>query len=706
MKSKYFLVLIVTGLMIASCNTEFIDPVNNEVEVGDRDQLTLVGTTNNTHSGSGSGTRISIGDKTGSTYPVLWTEGDAIGLFSKTPGTEILNVPARLRSGDGGNNEGIFTSADLTLAQGTTELAIYYPFDEWGDNITLDVDSEILEATLPAVQSQSSPDNSDHIGKYGVAYAKATALSSGSSVQFSLSHPLAYIKIKVSTSELASYKLQSVSFYDMDGHAPALAGKFKVNIASHLLTRDSEAKDKYVTVQIEEPKPLSSAQEVYLTSFPADFTNKDVYVVVSLINDQQHTATIPVKITGKKLEANTLSVIEINDLKLSDNPFDWYEPVETRLLADGWAYGTSNTVLMTVSSTGTEAVIDVKARGNFVRVQKPLKVGVTWGGENDARMVEVNNIRMAENVAKGEEALPLADIINNQITVKAYDSGGGGLGMVSIYGEEDAFGTRPIIWTFNVWGTIDAVQDHAYGSTGYTVLDRNIGAGRVEEGSWRTNGSYFQWGRTTGVPWGAGAFYSTPAFVQDMQDAIEMPRHMFYTAGVENTATDWWLGAWTGKRSDRKDDLWGNPNTAGTNPNSSDGYKSIYDPCPKGYRVVSPKVLKEVQTAGVVVEWRNPSGAIAQRFLKYTYDGVNYAIWPYGGCRFGNGAQDRHGSNTLTGFYYWSNSPTSNYENESNHRASSVTVELNSDGTLKGQSEETARAHALSVRCMRDDENR
>jgi hypothetical protein len=699
MKSEYFIILVVAGLMMVSCNTELIDPVKNDA--GDADQLTLVGTTES------NGTRISIGDKAGNVYPVLWSEGDAIGLFSKTPGTEILNVPAHLRSGDGGSNEGIFTSANLTLASsGTTELAIYYPFDEWGDNVTLDVDSEILEATLSTVQSQSRPDNSDHIGKYGVAYAKATAASSSSPVQFSLSHPLAYIKVKVSTSELETYKLQSVSFYDMDGHVPALAGKFRVNIDTHVLTLNSEAKDRYVTVNIEQPQALSSAQDVYLTSFPADLTGEDVYVVVGLINDQQHTVTIPVKVTGKKLEANTLSVIEISDLKLGDNPFDWYEPVETRLLASGWAYGNTNTVLLTASSTGTEGIIDVKARGNFMRVQKPLKVGVTWGGENDARMVAVNGIRMAENTNKGEESLPLADITNNEIAVRAYDSGGGGLGMVSIYGEEDAFGTRPIIWSFNVWATINDVQDHVYRSTGYTVQDRNIGAGRVEEGSWRTNGSYFQWGRTAGVPWGAGAFYSTPAFAQDMQNVIEMPRYMFYTNGVENSKTDWWLGAWTGKRSDRKDDLWGNPNTAGTNPNTSDGHKSIYDPCPKGYRVVSPKVLKEIQNVGTVVDWKNSGGTTAQRFLKYMYDDVNYAIWPYGGCRFGNGASDRHASNTLTGFFYWSNSPSSNYENEDNHRASSITVELNSDGTPKSQSDETARAHAFCVRCMKDSENR
>ena len=73
MKSNYFLVLLtVLGLSVVSCDTTLIEPANNEVEVGDKEQLTLVAV-------NGPTTRVSIGDKTGSTYPVLWTKGDAIG---------------------------------------------------------------------------------------------------------------------------------------------------------------------------------------------------------------------------------------------------------------------------------------------------------------------------------------------------------------------------------------------------------------------------------------------------------------------------------------------------------------------------------------------------------------------------------------------------------------------------------------------------
>ena len=77
--------------------------------------------------------------------------------------------------------------------------------------------------------------------------------------------------------------------------------------------------------------------------------------------------------------------------------------------------------------------------------------------------------------------------------------------------------------------------------------------------------------------------------------SIENPRALLYYQDVKDTHSDWYLGAWTGARIDRKDDFWGNPNETSTYLNPSDGHKTIYDPCPKGYRVVSPRVLEEIE---------------------------------------------------------------------------------------------------------------
>ena len=56
-----------------------------------------------------------------------------------------------------------------------------------------------------------------------------------------------------------------------------------------------------------------------------------MYIVITLENDQQ-TVTIPILKEGKQLKANAVNTIAVNNLKLSDNSCEWYEPVETRFI--------------------------------------------------------------------------------------------------------------------------------------------------------------------------------------------------------------------------------------------------------------------------------------------------------------------------------------------------------------------------------------
>ena len=50
-----------------------------------------------------------------------------------------------------------------------------------------------------------------------------------------------------------------------------------------------------------------------------------MYIVFTLENDQQ-TVTIPILKEGKQLKANAVNTIAVNNLKLSDNSCEWYEP--------------------------------------------------------------------------------------------------------------------------------------------------------------------------------------------------------------------------------------------------------------------------------------------------------------------------------------------------------------------------------------------
>ena len=671
------------ALLMASCTQdEIISSDNGKEPAAEGSRLTLVGL-------SSPQTRVSIGDKVGDVYPVIWSEGDALGVFSRTAGTDINNVQSFLSDESIGQSTGTFTSDDVKMAEnGATELLIYYPYR--ANTVLAESDNKIT-SSLAIEQEQGRPGDSHHIGKYGFAYAKATVSGPGKFAKFTLKHAMAYVKFSISSQELSTYKLKSVSLYDKDAKTP-LSGTFTADLDTDELGFATAGTKPYATVSVTTPELLASAQEVYLTTFPADLTGKPVYIVVTLENDQQ-TVTIPILREGKVLKANAVNTIAINDLKLSDNSCEWYEPVETRLLVGGWAYGESNCVMTNTSTAGVDNVISVKARGKFMEVEEPkyAKTILNCDLGNGNKMVRVNGSATDLTPVNGDYTITVTG-------VQTYSGLPGGCGQVAIYGEDQ----KTIIWSFIVWMT-PTPEEHTYGSTGYVVQDRNLGTYMTGEGdNWKANGAYFQWGRPTPIGWSGSVGTNIPTEATDVRFSIENPRSLLYYNNVKNTHSDWYLGAWTGARTDRKDGFWGNPNETSTYLNPSDGHKSIYDPCPKGYRVVSPQVLEEIEKKAVFVKQKSIA------VLKYCYNGTDYDYWPLAGCKWGsNGGNsgDNTGLKTNangTAACYWSNSPASSYANDKDHGATCLYYKAVSATWTYS----TGRASAFSVRCMKDTENR
>ena len=77
-------------------------------------------------------------------------------------------------------------------------------------------------------------------------------------------------------------------------------------------------------------------------TLPVNLTGKEVYVSVAM-TDGTKNVTIPVKVDVKELKANAVNTITVANVSLADNRFAWYQPEETRYLAEGWAYGEANT---------------------------------------------------------------------------------------------------------------------------------------------------------------------------------------------------------------------------------------------------------------------------------------------------------------------------------------------------------------------------
>ena len=265
---KKLLYSVSTALLLLSCNTE--DP-SLEAEPGKGgNMITFVGRTFPE-------TRTEIGVKDGNSYPVLWSSGDRIGIISPVE-TLFQNASATLNASDAGKNSGIFVLETETAVESSMDLIVYYPYSSYttyGDGA--------LHASVPMEQRQARPGDSSHTGKYTLAYDKTTidpaaaAPGKSPSASFSLRHAVAYVRLVISSTEYAGYKLNGASLW-CDGEA--VSGDISVNVATGE-TR-TETPRNYATVVVEEPQALSSAQELWLVTLPVNLTGKEVYVSVAM----------------------------------------------------------------------------------------------------------------------------------------------------------------------------------------------------------------------------------------------------------------------------------------------------------------------------------------------------------------------------------------------------------------------------------------
>lgn len=188
----------------------------------------------------------------------------------------------------------------------------------------------------------------------------------------------------------------------------------------------------------------------------------------------------------------------------------------------------------------------------------------------------------------------------------------------AVIAAKDAEGT--ILWSWHIWST-DKPSEHLYVNSygSFTVLDRNIGATRTDAGTgieyMDAVGMMYQKGRKD-------PFYGS--LVRENDDWTEYKNHYKKIRGQFSIA-----------ESIKLPDtfVYGNSNwstTESVNQGWSDSDKSIYDPCPVGYRVAktevwagftkdgnSTKVKEDIMFAG---EWNN--GTL------FYYDGVNTAWYP------------------------------------------------------------------------------
>jgi uncharacterized protein (TIGR02145 family) len=209
-------------------------------------------------------------------------------------------------------------------------------------------------------------------------------------------------------------------------------------------------------------------------------------------------------------------------------------------------------------------------------------------------------------------------------------------------------------------------------------MDRNLGATKASLGSGLGTGLFYQWGRKDPFPAtgnsGDGLFTIASSSTGDngtVKYAIKNP-------GVFLIGSSDWLVA-------RDDELWGHS-----------GLKTIYDPCPSGWRVPVNSSSGSSNNTSPWYGFADSSNKPANIVAAWNTNSPGYswgdnAKYPAAGYR-GHGS----GALSLTGTYgyYWSASP---YSSSSNYAS---TLRFNSG--YVNVSNSSGRAYGFSVRCSQE----
>lgn len=258
-----------------------------------------------------------------------------------------------------------------------------------------------------------------------------------------------------------------------------------------------------------------------------------------------------------------------------------------------------------------------------------------------------------------------------------------------------------ILWSWHIWLT-DQPEEQVYYNNAGTMMDRNLGATSATPGDVGALGLLYQWGRkdpflSSGSIDGSSSAASTttwPSAVSSSSSTgtiIYSIQHPTVFISGCSYCDDWCYVDSSSGYSAVDFSRWA----------PSDSPKTIYDPCPVGWRV----------SDGV---WTNAAGGTTS-FTNYPCDnlnnGINFSntfadasiIWyPFAGYIEGAHLQGNWVGKLLSAGYsscHWSASPTSPYA----YHLECISVEL--DGTwscVVDTKERHCLSNAYSVRCVKE----
>lgn len=381
------------------------------------------------------------------------------------------------------------------------------------------------------------------------------------------------------------------------------------------------------------PVGMSNAEEVgtLLHGKPAGggSISEGVLYIEAVTNNNKQTKRVKVAVVRDFKPGYTYNIYlkfsEKGIINADVSATDWeYNPdneyVVTQdfgLLTDLSRYGTANCYI--VSSANRGYCFDATVKGNGVNtltkrdgtvIQLPdrdvhLDIDTVAILRSDAMMKLDENGKMQPiKVYADRVNTPIVELLSNKLTdgkivFRVPGNPANSSDYRLIYRGNvkiGAYKNGKIVWSWHIWVT-DKPQNQGY-SNGYVALDRNLGAVTNDYNTFQPvhsawSGLYYQWGRKDPIfrptvdeqpEWAAIWPPKKENRVVSVAEAHENPTTYFWDSASNDWTTD----------TENSDYFWGYISVR------DDVKKTLYDPCPPGYRVPG-NALWENQTDAMTV---------------------------------------------------------------------------------------------------------
>ena len=512
-------------------------------------------------------TRTVLGGKMGDEYrKVLWQPGDSIGVLNNL-GYEYMHKFVNIED----------EVSEISTFEGETYYGdTYYMFYPYNNGLEAR-DYDKIEFTIPSMQTyakESFASNAMPMVAKGSPY---------STIQFySLCGVLA---LNITGSET----VQSISFTgkDANGNPMTIAGDYYVNMnyydAPEIYTSDYDSPTHLATVtlncgdgvRLDPSKPTP----FYIVLPPATY---DSFNIIIATTDGKDGTKGKVML---KESTNPLTIKRANATKTGALTYVANETIDLSTLGTANSYIVTDSGLYSINAT-------VIGNGEFGLIDgEPFHTTESTIEPASAKLIWEDTPGVISGVAPSEGRINfMATGVEGNALIAATDA------------------NDNILWSWHIWVTDQPAEQTYVNSTGtYVMLDRNIGAisadrGGTSEEDWKNSiGLNYQWGRKD--PFTYEKY--TGVYTQlSLNETIENPTYFAY-------GYDRWTKEWS-------QDLW------------STAQKSIYDPCPVGYRVAVPEVWYGFTKTGESVDRTqnmNISGGFENGWYFYINDVESETAW-------------------------------------------------------------------------------